>query len=339
MHGAEGVRTMKTLLSVEEASQRIREGAKLLIAGEEGLLAALPQGDWIGGTTPYMMTEDGGVCSTDKVQAIELPDTVLSVKAHLYTAANLKLIPKDYKKNGFAIVIVPAFTQVHTTFAKDSSSWPEVFSQPLVGWIAGSHLDRADTTKPKVFNGQTGESSDSKVVVLHSELDSHLAVRMNIVNLFQTGSGDVIAFPQCGFETTDCTVNGEKRNFAEYLTEKNVDTSIPMVSNYFGALVNVSLRKVDSEAGKVSFFSPVFPGVHYRFAVHIEDYPSAYQARLSINQLWAGDPVYACNCILNYQVAGLEGKMSGKMLGPVVFGEIAYMMLNHTLVYLTFEPK
>jgi hypothetical protein len=330
---------MKTLMSVEEASERIRDGARLLLAGEEHLLAALPNGDWIGGTTPYMMTEEGCLCTREKLQAVELPRAVLSVKAHMYTAQYLKLIPKDYRHHGFAIVILPAFTEVHTTFSKDSSSWPDVFSQPLVGWVAGTHLDDTGRKAPRVFNGQTGESSDTKAVVLHVELSNHLSARMNTVNLFQTGNGDALAFPQCSFETTDCTVNGEKRNFAEYLAEKKVDTSVPLVANYFGALVNVSLRKIDAATGKVSFFAPVFPGVHYKFAKPVEDYPGLYQARLSINQLWAGNPFYSCNCILNYLAAGLEGKSAAKMIGPVVFGEIAYMLLNHTMVYLTFEPK
>lgn len=330
---------MKTLMSVEEASELIRAGAKLLIAGDEPLLAALPNGDWIGGTTPYMMTEEGSVCSREKVQAVALPETVLSVKAHMYTAPNLKLIPKDYKRNGFAIVIVPAFTEVHTTFAKDSSSWPDVFSLPLVGWVAGTHLEEAGSKAPRVFNGQTGESSETKAVVLHVELAGHLTARMNTVNLFQTGLGDSISFPQCSFETTECTVNGQKRRFAEYLDECGVDVETPLVANYFGALINVSIRSVDKNTGKVSFFAPIFPGVHYKFAQPVEDYPGTYRARMNINQLWAGDPVYACNCILNYRAAELTGKMSGKMLGPIVFGEIAYMLLNHTMVYLTFEPK
>lgn len=44
--------------------------------------------------------------------------------------------------------------------------------------------------------------------------------------------------------------------------------------------------------------------------------------------------VFSCNCILNYQYAGLEGKKSGSVTSPVTFGEIAYQLLNQTLVYL-----
>lgn len=330
---------MKTLVSVQEASELIESGARLMVAGDEKLLAALPKGDWIGGTTPYFMTEEGGVCSREKLHVVQFPPTVLSVKAHMYTAQHLKLIPKDYKSNGFSIAIVPAYTDVHTTFAKDSSSWPDVFALPLIGWVAGKHLADAESVSSKVFNGQTGEASSTKAVVLHAELASHLTARMNTINLFQMGRGDAISFPQGAFETTDCKVNGETRNFAEYLLETGASLDTPLVANYFGALVNVSIRAIDKEQKKVSFFAPIFPGIHYKFAQPVENYPETYQARLNINQLWAGDPVYCFNCILNYQAAELEGKKSGKMLGPVVFGEIAYMLLNHTMVYLTFEPK
>ena len=329
----------KTLMGVEEASHLIRSGARLLIAGEDHLLAALPKGDWIGGTTPYLMTEEGYLCSRDQLQAIALPSTVQFVKAHMYSAQNLKLIPKDYVSNGFAVILVPGGSEAHTTFAKDSSSWPDVFAQPLVGWVAGRHLDEGGQQRPRVYNGQSGESSDAKAVVLHISLPGHLAARMNTVNLFQTGTGDAISFPTGGLEVTECIVHGEHCDFVEYLAEHGIDTSIPLVANYFGALVNVSLNTIDKASGKVSFFAPVFPGVHYRFAAPIADYEAAYEARMTINQLWAGDPIYACTCILNYRDARLEGKKNCKMIGPVVFGEIAYMLLNQTMVYITLEPK
>src|SRR5437899_10408967 len=38
------------------------------VAGDERLLAQLPQGNWIGGTIPYLMTdEDGGLTTRDSL--------------------------------------------------------------------------------------------------------------------------------------------------------------------------------------------------------------------------------------------------------------------------------
>ena len=46
---------------------------------------------------------------------------------------------------------------------------------------------------------------------------------------------------------------------------------------------------------------------------------------------------FSCNCVLNYLYAGLEGKKTGEFNGPATFGEIAYQLLNQTLVYLTIS--
>lgn len=37
--------------------------------------------------------------------------------------------------------------------------------------------------------------------------------------------------------------------------------------------------------------------------------------------------------------AHLEGKKTGAIKGPMTFGEIAYILLNQTMVYLTFEER
>lgn len=330
---------MKTMMSVEEASELIRAGKKLLVAGDGALLSALPMGDWVGGTTPYFMSEEGAMCSHDLVQAIVLPEGVASVKARLYAATELKSIPQDYLPNGFAVVLIPSFTEAHTTFAKDSSSWPDVFSNPLMGWITGVDFADLGKIKPQVFNGQTGEASETKAAVLHVELHEHLMARVHTVCLFQAGEGDAISFPVGGFEVSDCVVNGEKLNFAEYMTARNLDVSAPIVGNHFGAMVHVSLAKVDKEAGKVSFYAPVFPGLRYRFAARMENYPAEYAARLGGRHSFVTNSTYSCNCLVNYFAADLEGKKTGDLQGPIVYGEIAYMLLNQTIIYLTIEPK
>ncbi len=47
-------------LSTREASDLIASGVVLLAAGSAQALAALPRGKWIGGSTPYFMTAEGG---------------------------------------------------------------------------------------------------------------------------------------------------------------------------------------------------------------------------------------------------------------------------------------
>ena len=55
----------KVLYSVAEVSAMINAGKVLSLAGVESLLSQLPAGKWIGGTTPYFMTPEGGcICET-----------------------------------------------------------------------------------------------------------------------------------------------------------------------------------------------------------------------------------------------------------------------------------
>lgn len=321
-------------MTVDEASDLIRSGKKLLIAGDESLLRALPKGDWVGGTIPYFMSEDGGVCTHEKLQAFVLPDFVTAATIKLYASKELLRIPGDYKPNGFSYIVIPAFSEAHQKFAKECFSWAGVFDRPLVGWIAG--IDLADLGKitPKVFNGRTGEVSDSKAAVMHIDLPANRYAKTNIINLFQQGCGDTITFPSAGFEVRCCFINGQKRGLAEYIRAKKIDIQLPLVASYMGAMVNVSFQSVDTTAGKVALYAPVFPGLEYKIAAPVRNYEEEFQKELERHKV---QPLFTCNCILNYLYAHLEGRKTGPIVGPMTFGEIAYVLLNQTLVYLTVE--
>jgi hypothetical protein len=257
---------MKSVLTVQETSDLIRSGKKIFVAGDESLLAALPSGEWIGGTIPYFMSEDGGLFTRDRVQVTVLPDFVTNAEIKLYSVGELDRIPADYKPNGFAYVVIPAFSEAHQKFSHECSTWPGVFNRPLTGWIAGIDLKDLGKVSPKVFNGQTGESSASKAAVMHVDLPAEKFAKVNIINLFHQGSGDTITFPSAGFEATDCFINGQKRNFAEYVETMKVNIQQPLVADYMGAMVNASFQAVDAKAGKVAFYAPVFPGMEYKIA-------------------------------------------------------------------------
>ena len=82
--------------------------------------------------------------------------------------------------------------------------------------------------------------------------------------------------------------------------------------------------------GKVVLYAQVFPGVDYHFAKPVGDYAAAFRARLA-DQSTDGLAL-SCNCILNFVFGELEGKAIGGMAGPITFGEIAYQLLNQTMV-------
>ena len=63
----------------------------------------------------------------------------------------------------------------------------------------------------------------------------------------------------------------------------------------------------------------------------MDDYAAEFLNR--INAAGAHAPVFSFNCILNYLYGNLNGKKIPPYTGPVTFGEIAYQLVNQTLVY------
>lgn len=312
----------------------IRSGRRLLLAGDEALLATLPKGDWIGGTIPYFMTEAGGVHAADRLFVTELPCDGGAV-IRRYDAASLPGLAADHPGSGFTVLLIPAFTAAHTEFARNVAYYPGVFDRPLVGWITGVALTDIGKVSPKVFDGAADGGSTDQAVAFHIELPGREQASVELVNLFRPGDGDTIGFTETGFSATEALINGKPANLARYLTERQVDTKLPLVADYSGALVNVSIQKVDAAGGTVDFYAPVFPDVDYHVAAPVEDYVADFAAALPGNGLV---PAFSCNCILNYLYAGLEGRSTAPLTGPMTFGEIAYMLLNQTAIYLTLSP-
>jgi hypothetical protein len=323
---------MKNLcLSPAEAASLIRTGVIAVFAGSEDALRSLPAGTWIGGTSPYFMTEAGGVVDTARLFCTVLTGAV-EARTVALTAATLPQIVAGRFANGFSYVLIPAFTEVHRTYALDGPGYPGLCNQPVMGWVTGVLLSELGSRTPKVFDGMTGAMHDNAAVVMHVRLPAGTVAQLDFINLFAPGTGPKIAFPADGFSAAACTVDGVPANFAQYVTDNAIDTKLPLVADYAGASVNVSIQAVDQAAGTVAFYAPVLAGETYRFARAIEDYADAYAAG-------AGDTdnagaMLACNCILNFLYAELEGKTTGGFVGPVTFGEIAYVLLNQTLVRL-----
>ncbi|HNA04955.1 MAG TPA: hypothetical protein PLT94_08530 [Rhodocyclaceae bacterium] len=326
--------TAGRLISVESASALIRSGLFLSIAGDEALLRRLPAGHWIGGTIPYFMGQEGGETTRDRIFVTELPVIGGAPKIRFYDITNLDRVCVDGPENGYSLIVIPAFSEAHSFFARNAPGFEDMFVKPLLGWISGIHLSDLGSASPMVVNGETMEFDSERAVVVHVPLPEQHFARIDIINLFSQGDGDRIRFPQKGFSATDCTINGIKRNFAEYVSSTKADTRLPLVADYSGAMINVSIKGVDTSTGVVDFYAPVFDDIEYRFAAPVPDYVSAFNNQLPKSTESVG---FACNCILNYLYSELEGKKVPTMLGPMTFGEIAYQLLNQTLVYLTIE--
>lgn len=323
------------LMSIENAARAIAQGRWLTLAGSEEALSQLPRGHWIGGTIPYFMGQEGGEESRDKVFVQTLPESVQEAEIRFYDPGTIPRIAEDAPENGFTLLLIPATTQVHLDYAANAPGYEGMFLKPIIGWIAGVHLSDLGKVSPKVFNGETGAMSDDRAIALHARLPADRVARIGIVNLFVQGSGEPIVFPETGFSAREAAIAGQNRNLADYITERGLDTRLPLVANYQGAMINVSFQGVDQANHVTHFYAPVFPGVEYRLAAPVADYEREFQACVPAGLESIG---FSCNCILNYLYSELSGKHTGNFIGPMTFGEVAYQLLNQTLVYLDVEP-
>ncbi len=325
---------MKTQIrSVGQVTAMIKAGKTLLIAGNEKLIKLLPKGDWIAGTTPYFMDYKGGTFTETELFISELPKSIISTKHLVYNVDNIQRIYDDAYNNGFSIIIMPSGSDIHTSFALNCGKYHGFANKPLVGWVSGINIDKAEYTTPKVFDGQTGDELTDEAVVIHASLPNKKIAYIDMINIFEQGESDELKFPVDGFLTKDVYVNGTRKNFAEYIESNKISLKQPLVANSFGARLNTSFHKIENN--KVYFYAPVFSNTVYKIAKPIQDYVFDFFKQIPIGV--SKKVVFSCNCILNYQYAELEGRPTFGFAGPVTFGEIGYRLLNQTMVYLTIE--
>jgi len=321
------------LYKIEVVVDLIKQGKLLSLAADERLLSQLPKGNWVAGTIPYFMGVEKGLFSQDLIFVNELTNLDNEFIIKEYNEKNIHEIANDSFENGYTILIIPPFQEVHKDFALKSQEIDALYDNPILGWVAGMDLNSSDV--PKTFNGQTGKSSEQNAISVHVKLPKDKAARLEIVNIFKQDTNGIEIQPlEDGFEISDCLINGENTNFAKYITDNNIDIKPPLTTNYSGAIINVSFKNIDVDNNKVELYAPVFKDAVYRLSIPVDNYAADFEKSIpKINV-----PVeFACNCILNYLYGELEGKRIENFTGPITFGEIAYTLLNQTMVYLVIE--
>jgi len=322
-------------LNLNEVIQLIREDRILHIAADESLLKQLPKGKWIGGTTPYFITEQGGTSCKDKLFVNEISCST-DFKTVIYNKNNILDITKDAYPNGLTILIMPYASDVAAIYAKEAPNVDDLFMNPIVGWISGYDLNT--DAHAKVYDGVTGESHDDKAVALHICLPDDKMASLGIVNIFDIDDNDAkIEFLDDALTVSGCLVNGKEVLLSDYIAENKIDTHLPLVADYNSVMVNVSIKSISEENKTIDLYAPVFAGKEYRFARSVSNYEARFKEHLK--GLESVNPVFACNCILNYLYGELEGKATPPFAGPVTFGEVAYQLLNQTLVYAEIISK
>ena len=323
------------LLDLVQTTALIRAGRPCCIAGDEAQLRRLPRGQWIGGTIPYFMAEQGGICSREHLFVTEFPLIGEGPRIVSYDCKSLAHICTEAPEHGFTVLVIPAFTAIHEAFAQEAPSYEDMYLHPLVGWISGLHLDDlGKSVNAGVVHGPSGEVLFSTAVAMHVPVAPDKLVHVDILNLFTQGDGPTIEFVEEGFTATLARIDGVETNFHDWMEREKIDTQLPLVADYSGAMVNVSIKALDAAAYKVNFYAPVFPDTVYRVAAPLSDYMQSFRNVIGAQEA-PGELVFCCNCILNYAYGGLQGQQTGAFIGPMTFGEIGYQLLNQTLVYLS----
>ncbi|WP_419536731.1 DUF6976 family protein [Endozoicomonas sp.] len=320
---------MKKLHTLEEVSQLIEQGRLLSLAGDERSMSKLPKGNWIGGSTPYFMDEQQGKFEQEAIYVDDFSSFSEDYRIVVYTTETIASITKDRFDNGFTFLVIPAFSQIHSHYALHAGDFEGIYDNPVLGWVSGIDLDSED--KPTVYNGLTGECSSDVAIALHVRIPDGKMAQLEILNIHsQDSNSPIIEFEEDSFSARECLIDGIRQNFAQYISENNIDTKPPITCSYSGAVINVCVKEVNTDRGQVDFYAPVFKGREYKFATPLANYAEEFTRRLPEND---SNMAFSCNCILNFLYGELKGKKAG-FPGPITFGEIGYRLLNQTMTYL-----
>lgn len=323
------------LVNLEQASELIQKGKVLHIAADQSLLDQLPKGKWVAGTIPYFITEEGGVTCKDRLFVNEI-DCAIDYKIMKYDRNNIYDLTNDAYPNGMTFLILPFASDIAVYYAKEAPYMDDLLMNPTVGWISG--FDLSADASAKVYDGSTGEAYGDKAVALHICLPEDKVASLGIVNIFNIDDYDTkIEFTEDTLSVTSCLINGEEKYLSDYIIENKIDTQLPLIADYNGSLINVSIKSISQENKTVELYAPVFSGKEYHFASPVSDYAASFEENLkTVKDI---EPIFSCNCILNYLYGKLEGKSTPPFSGPVTFGEVAYQLLNQTLVYAEIKEK
>ncbi len=323
------------LYSIAETKAFINKGYLLTLAADERVLSQLPKGSWLGGTIPYFMDINMSLFSQDKIFVNKLSDDIIDYKLKIYDDQSIYNIVNDSFDNGYTLLLLPPFQKVQKVYALESPKFEGIYNNPIIGWIAGSEINSDEI--PKVFNGFEGEVYDDKAIALHVKLPENKEAKISIVNIFEKDTeGAKIKFINSGLDVHNCIIDGKEVNLVQYIKENDIDIRLPLMSEYNGFLANISIKEIDYEYNIVSFFAPVFKERTYYFSKHIDDYAKCFEIK---TQKIKSDSEVSFNCIHNYLYGKLENKKINNITGPFTFGEIAYHLLNQTLVSLNIEDK
>ncbi len=330
------------LYNKESVVKLIEEGHVMLLSGSDKTLAGLPKGKWVAGTTPYFMDGVGKV-DEENIFVDDFTDIAKDAKIEVFDSNNIHEIAKKGYANGFIVMSLPIDTDIYFEFSTNSLEYEDIYNNPVVGFVACCNFnDYGNFGQLKTFvgSGLDGQLYPDKAVALYVELPDNMAARAEIINLDTIDeSTSKVVFPKTSFFQSDCTIDGKPGNIADYF-ENVVKPKMggkgytQMITSQNGALINRDTKVVDIKKGEVSFFSPAYEGDEYYLVKPGTDYLKLFNEAIKSK----GDSnIAACFSCISYFFGGsFEGRTICQN-GCYAFGEIAFQLLNKTIVTLEID--
>ena len=327
--------SMKSIYSIGEVEQLVKQGHSLVIAGEEEYLRLLSPGNWIGAVANRYLGTGADEIEPGMLFAFDLSEHLLTSRVCVYQSFNLDGLQRDCYGHGFSVVLMPAFSEVHRFYGIYSATLGYRYLNPVIGWVAGANLGTADMLEPLVIDGLTGRIYPDRAVVLHCLLKSDIDAKMQVINIFEPGDGDSMVFPEASFIARSCYVNGKLANLVDYWHEVDPNPQLPLVASIGGALVNVMpLQPVGHNS--ITMCSALIPGVEYRFAKPPEQ--MAAQLHRRVNELAENTILLTC-CELLRPYLNSSTLQRTDLQAIYAPGETAYSLQNFTMVGLSLHQR
>jgi hypothetical protein len=318
-----------TLLTLDQTSDAIRSGQRLLIAGATGQLEQLPAGDWIGGSTTCFLTTDGGVRSRDLLFVKELPDIAQDIRLVPYDATSIEDIYRDAPHHGFTVAIIPALSKTHLRFALEASHFPSYAASTLIGWISTTEPDDVDEAAT-VFLGPDPVPMIDGAVALHVDLPPRFEAVTGVVNLFTALRSEELRFPMDGFAVREVLINDVATAFPTYLERVDHDRRLPLICPDDGTSASFAMKQTQPD--RIALLAPIFSDRSYHLAMPVFDLPNTILMKLE-DEI---PPDAICFASLsNHLAAGMDKWGNSPVAYPCTAGEIAPSLRNQTIVWLT----
>ncbi|MBO7440653.1 MAG: hypothetical protein J6T96_03145 [Bacteroidales bacterium] len=323
------------LYTKEQVVEFIKEGRIMHLCGNEETLKDLPKGNWVAGMTPYFMDEVGKICG-NKIYVDDFSFIGEECEMATFDENNIAEIAKRNKySNGFIFVVLPIDSQVYFTFANHSLEYENIYDNPVVGYVSSVLLEEYGKKQPKVAIGSEGVLHADKAAVMYVKVPDRLRVRAEIMNFDSIDdTTPSLKFPKTGFTQSDCLIDGKPGNIARYLEDvkSRIGHYPQLITSQNGALVNRDVKSVNLETGEAVFFSPAYESDVYYIVKVNKDYLGTFNRRLGRKT-----DVIACVSCTSYFLQGDFEYRHIDFNGVYTFGEIAYQLLNKTIVTLEVD--